>query len=315
MPITPTTYYLNAPNLADATAVFTNSSMTICAPDGYYSVGGDIVRQQVGCVLLPYEECGTCGTPCGNNISASGTQGLYQVNLDAGSLPTSLGAVIVKFNPYDVPDGVKAIFNGSVYNKLSSPNFGYIAGADISGPTYVGSTSAICSILSTGGSVSLTKYIYNGTSFVNTGTSETVAIATNQVVTKPSAVGVCVMVIPKVTASPNLINLFFYGVCPTGSFNLSVSCPALLPSFSSTVVQSTEPTSAVCSVPLNQTFYFAKVHTAVDTNVGLYDWVFSDPYGVNVLADGWYRINKLGAPNDTIRVQNGVVTTLYDKCP
>lgn len=311
---TPSTYYLDGPTLIDANSVFTNSGMTNYAPDGYYS-DASIVRQQVGHILLPQQDCPTCGTPCGGAINASGSVCVYQLNLDAGSLSTNVGAIIVKFDPVNVPDGIKAIFNGSIYNKLSSPNFGYIAGADASGPTYTGTASSSCTILNSGGSISVAKYLYNGTSFVNTGTTETVVVTTNQVVNKASAVGWCVMVIPKTTALPNLVNLFFYGVCATGtSFSVSVSCPALLPSFSSTVVQSTEPTSAICSVPLNQTFYFAKVHTAGDTNVGLYDWVFSDPYGVNVLADGWYRINNLASPNDTIRVQNGVVTTLYDKC-
>jgi len=305
------TYYLNGPTLSSSTAVFTNAAMTTCASNGYYS-DGSIVRQQVGCILLPQETCGTCGTSCNSSISTSGTTGLYQVNIDAGS---SLGAIIVKFDPLTVPDGIKALFNGVTYNKLSSPNFGYIAGADTLGPTYTGLTASACSIQTSGGTISLTKYLYDGASFINIGASESVVVTTSQVVTKASAVGNCVMVIPKVSASPSVANLLFYGVCTTAAFNIDISCPALLPSFTSTVRQATEPSSAICSVGLTETFYFAKVHTAADTYVGLYDWVFSDPYGGNVLPDGWYRISNLAAPNDTIRVQNGVVTTLYDKCP
>jgi len=58
MPIS-TTYYLNAPTLATATAVFTDAALTTCAPNGYYSDGA-ITRQQVGCVLQIAQNCPSC---------------------------------------------------------------------------------------------------------------------------------------------------------------------------------------------------------------------------------------------------------------
>jgi hypothetical protein len=56
---TKATYYINAPSFSSATAVFTDSGLTTCAPDGFYSFGG-IVRQQVGCNLLPPTSCPSC---------------------------------------------------------------------------------------------------------------------------------------------------------------------------------------------------------------------------------------------------------------
>jgi hypothetical protein len=56
---TSSVYYLNAPSLGSATAVFTNSTLATCAADGFYS-DGVIVREQVGCVLLPQQTCPTC---------------------------------------------------------------------------------------------------------------------------------------------------------------------------------------------------------------------------------------------------------------
>ena len=53
------TYYLNAPSLGSATAVFLNAALTVCAPNGFYS-DGVIVREQVGCVLLPQQTCPSC---------------------------------------------------------------------------------------------------------------------------------------------------------------------------------------------------------------------------------------------------------------
>ena len=52
-------FYINGPSLASATAVFQDALMTICAADGFYS-DGSVVREQVGCVLLPQNTCPTC---------------------------------------------------------------------------------------------------------------------------------------------------------------------------------------------------------------------------------------------------------------
>ena len=57
---TSATFYLNAPSLGSATAVFTDPEMTICAGDGFYS-DGVIVRELVSCSLLPQETCAGCG--------------------------------------------------------------------------------------------------------------------------------------------------------------------------------------------------------------------------------------------------------------
>jgi len=56
---TSSSYYINAPSLATATAVFINAGLTICAPNGFYS-DGTISREQVGCVLLPQQICPSC---------------------------------------------------------------------------------------------------------------------------------------------------------------------------------------------------------------------------------------------------------------
>ncbi len=52
-------YYLNA-SFANSTSIFTNSSMTVYAANGFYSSAG-IVRELVDGVLLPQQACGTCG--------------------------------------------------------------------------------------------------------------------------------------------------------------------------------------------------------------------------------------------------------------
>jgi hypothetical protein len=52
-------YYLDSPNFATATAVYANATLTVLAPDGYYSSHG-IVRSQVGGQLSAYAECESC---------------------------------------------------------------------------------------------------------------------------------------------------------------------------------------------------------------------------------------------------------------
>jgi hypothetical protein len=56
---TSSTFYLNGPSLASATAVYTNASLTTLAPNGYYS-DGTIVRQQSSGSLLPQSTCPSC---------------------------------------------------------------------------------------------------------------------------------------------------------------------------------------------------------------------------------------------------------------
>jgi hypothetical protein len=55
-------YFLNAPSLGSATAVFTDTDLSICAANGFYS-DGVIVREQVDCVLLPQQTCAACPPP------------------------------------------------------------------------------------------------------------------------------------------------------------------------------------------------------------------------------------------------------------
>ena len=118
------TYYLNGPTLGSSTTIYSDSSLTTVAPDGFYS-DGVTSREQVDGVLLPPVVCETCGVPCGDTISGSGATGIYLLNLDAGSTPSDVGAIIVRFDPFSVPDGIKAVYNGTTYNALTSPIDGF----------------------------------------------------------------------------------------------------------------------------------------------------------------------------------------------
>lgn len=295
----PQTYYIDGSTLLNSTAVFTDAGLTTCAPDGFYSDGINS-RELVGCILLPAQACGECATPCGEPIAASGGQGIYKVDLDAGN---SIGAMIVRFTPYSVPDGIKVLYNSGVYNKLSSPVDGYHASTDPNGYTYIGATTADCGISGTT-YPALIEYVYNGSSFVASGNTVSVFVAAGDVSLGASP-GNCVMVIPKINATPSLIQVEAVGPCSGTAWALDISCPIALTGFSSTT---THPAcSEACGFPLTQTYYNVPV---IDPNAfglpALYDWVFSDPNGQFILTDGYYGITG----GKCMTVQNGIIVAI-----
>jgi hypothetical protein len=282
-------YFLDGTNLSDSTSVYTDEGLTTCAPDGFYS-NGTIVREQVGCELLPAQICPTCPTPtgpCGGDINASGNQGVYLLNVDTGDTPTDVGAIIVKLDPFGVPDGVRATYNGVVFNKLSSPVDGYHGSTNANNPTFIGNTGQDCGI--SGSSYTLDEYQYSGGSFVATGNTQNITVDSGDV-SLGNSPGECVMVIPKTLPTPSDVALEFIGPCSGTAFNISVSCPELLTGFNS----STNPSSnadLACETIIDTVYYNAPV-TGTSGVPAIYDWVFQDAYGENVLAEGFYNTDS-----------------------
>ncbi len=308
---TSASYYLNAPSLGSATTVFMNADLTVAAPDGFYS-DGTIVREQVGSVLLPQQTCPSCATPCGSTINASGSQGVYLLDLDTGSTAPDVGAVIVRFNPQSVPDGIRATLGSTVYNKLTSSVDGLHQSTTGGNLTYVGTTGSDCGI---SGSTypSLSVFQYNGTSFVNTGTTQSVTVAPGDVSLGASAPGNTLMVIPKLTASPSVINFEVVGPCSGTAWSMSVDCPVLLTGFSSSV--SAPSYEAVCILPEDSTYYNASLYNTPGL-VGLYDFVFVDAYGSVPLTAGFYKATgSITGSNDWFQVDANGVVVAVGVCP
>lgn len=303
---TSSTYYLNAPSLGSATAVFTNAALTVCAPNGFYS-DGIISRQLVDCVLLPQQTCPSCSIPCGSTVTANGNQGIYYLNVNLG---TAIGAVIIRFNPLNIPDGIKAVYNTVVYNGVSSPVYGWRKGT-AGLHTYLGSLSAACSSgIVAGSPYTLNEFQYDGTTFAPLGTTESVSVTTGQMQLTTATPGNTLMVIPKIAASPSILNLSIIGPCSGTEFSVSVACPALLTSFdSSTVSASSE---LACEKNIVQTYYVAHVNGSSGT-LGLYDLVFSDANGQSKLSAGFYKTNDAGANNWYQVDANGAIV-LFGTC-
>lgn len=302
-------YYLNGADLASSTAIFLDPYMTVCAPDGYYS-DGLIVRLQTGCVLQETEplQCDCGGLSCNEFESIAGGAGLYILNVDLG---TDTGAVIVTFMPNGTPDGIKVNYNGSTYNQLSSVIDGYHA-APPNLPTYVGDTTFDCGLVANSPYV-LTEYENSGTVFNPTGNFSTVTITSAQVsLTLTLDPMQCIMVIPKTSPAPSGLSAIMYGICEGSSYNISISCPQKLKPFYSTGEGGN--TGESCGLPTDQIYYSAPVNGDGAT-LGLYDWIFTDNNGQNVLGNGYYTAPiHCPAPYDSFEIQNGIIKQFLTFC-
>lgn len=317
---TPNNYYLNA-DFADATSIFTNSSMTTFAANGFYALDG-IVRELVDGVLLPQQICEPCVRDCGGAIFPSTAAGKYNLNVDYG---TDTGAIIVKLNVNVSQIGIRATFDGVTYNKLSAPLDGIHQSANYGHFTITGTNPAFCvngpcvwqaagCVTPPAGNKLLSVFewgsIGGSPSFVPSGTTETIDWVPSDFAVNayPNSPGLSVMVIPKPSATPNTLFIEVAEPCTGQNFSYYLPCVEELPSFSGSVVFGSA--SIPCATSLGQTYYFAKVHTAADSYVGLYDLVFTDPNGEFPLADGFYLTNKVAAPNKVLEIVDGIIVAI-----
>lgn len=268
------TYYLDGDTLATATAVYTDANLTVCAPDGFYS-DGVISREQSGCQLLPVIECPLCAGDCSlSPITLVGTSGVYNARFDMGNTVADTGAIVIDFQFGNVPDGVIVEYNGQTYNELSSEVVGFLA-APAGQPTYVGKIADDCGIAGT--TQDLEVYEYNGSNYLNTGTTESVSISPNQVKTTLAAPLRCVMVIPKPNALPEELDVKVIAACPQASFIYTVRCPANLPSFEMIPTPALTLQAACELTPVGYIPFFHALVNGNATDIGLYDFVFSNP--------------------------------------
>jgi hypothetical protein len=328
------TYCFDGLNFSQASSLYTDSTLSVLAADGFYSQGG-VVRQQSNGVLLAAQACGACSVPCGNGISVSLSQnGFFDINFDVGN---TLGAVVAYFYMGNsIADGVIANFNSVNYNRLTAQGNdgttlvdGSGTAVDYSGignqgtgdPTYVGSdtaniiraytnTSVTPGVCNTGDAPE--NYSYAGSSYVAQGTLNPLTVTNTMCGRALSGSPVFTMVIPKTSASPTSLNLKISAPACGTFFAYELDCPAGLSSFGSSVAQST----TACAVN-TQTYYFAKNATGtnvpftVDTNTipNVGNFVFTDVNGATYLNDTatiqYYIIGNTTA----IGVRNGVVVS------
>ena len=330
------TYCFDGLNFSQASALYTDSTLTTLSPDGWYSQS-NIIRQQLNGVLLNAQPCGTCLISCGSGVDASfSSNGFFNADID---LANDTGAVILYFYMgASIPDGVLTTYNGSTYNRLTCEGnhntYTIVDGSntqvDYSGInnqgtgriTYVGNSNT--SLLSdspynttpSGTCTSGDKpqnYTYTGSSYVAQGTYETVTVASNEIGVNPGGASrVFTMVVPKTSASPSTINLLIGAPMCGTFFRWEVDCPVALPSFTASAAQSTTACAASTT-----TYYFARNATGtsnafvVDTNTtpNVGNWVFSDANGSAYLNDTSTIQYYIIANTTAIGVRNGVVVS------
>ncbi len=114
-------YYLDGPTLSQATSIYTDDALTICAPDGVYS-DGSITRVLTECVLGPAKLCPSCGEKCDSELNFYDNEtGVFRSTIAVGNAPGDIGAIIIRFDPTNYPQGFKAVYDGITYNSFSSP--------------------------------------------------------------------------------------------------------------------------------------------------------------------------------------------------
>ena len=330
------TFCFDGVNFSSATSLYTDSTLSTLANDGYYGQGL-IVRQQLNGVLLNAQPCSACLVPCGSGLSASiGNQnGVFDANID---LANDLGAVVIRcFMGGSIPDGIIATLNGVGYNRLTAADnhngvslvdgsntqvdYAGIGNQGTSLPTYVGNQNV--DLLSNSPYDSAGSCPTQGTSptdfslvsgtYVDQGTTQNVTVASNAIgyASDPNS-PVFTMVVPKTSVTPTTLNLkIFAPLCGT-AFNWEVDCPVALPSF-----QASTPENAATCAAATQTYYFIQNATgtsvpySIRTNtvpeVG--NFVFSDANGSTYLGDAATIKYFIIGGTTALGVRNGVVVS------
>ena len=305
-------YYLNGPTLASATKIFTDSDLTICAADGWYS-DGQISREQKSCSLLPQQICNSCLAGCDENIDAGGNSGIYKLSFSTGG---AIGALIVYFNPQSVPDGLRAIYDSVVYNKVTSITYGSLKSNNSSNFTFLGSASSDCNIGNTldgGGYTNQDIFIYdiaiadfptipNATNGVVTGTSGDVQLTA----TGP---GYCTLVVPVLSISETTILLEVFGPCSGTAWDLNLNCPIEL----SGVL--TSNIGGDCNTTLfPNTYYNVPNFGGTLGEPAIHEFFTQDSSGASLVPAGDYTINPASAKKIITVDSNGVIVSI-STCP
>jgi hypothetical protein len=177
-------------------------------------------------------------------------------------------------------------------------------------PIYLGNLANDCGLVA-GSPFILNKYIYNGSTFIPTGSTQSVSIGSSQLQLTAGNPDRCIMVIPKTSASPTDLQFTIIGPCENDSFSLNVNCPIKLPSFNSTAAGVGD---ALCSMAIDSLFFSASVN-GDGYILGLYDFIFLDENGEFPIPDGYYRCPAhLTSPNDSIKVFNGIIVEIFQNC-
>lgn len=264
-----------------------------------------------------WDSCCGCLPAIGCDIgrlNTSGGQGYYTANIETGG---DTGAIILYLDPKSVPDGIRATYDGQVYNKLTSRVYGYLGSDNPNGYSVIGMTGASdCGLAANGFNGSLNEFAWDGSAFTQTGSQVTVNIATTDVNLTSGKPSYSCLVIPKPNPGPSTYTLETVGPCSNTAWDLILACPAKLVSYQSSTIAASS--SEACSKLLDVNYYNVPAdYINRESRKGipkLYDFVFSDENAVNKLPAGWYKFREnRDNTNKAMQVDaNGVIISIIN---
>ena len=330
------TFYWAGVTFQSATQLYTDSNLTIVAPDGWYSIGG-FYREMSGGILGATQNCPTCAppnteaVPCDTSlIPDPASVGKFTATFNAGS---TTGAIIVIFDPVMVPDKCTWTYDGVSASEYSSPNYGYLQGIIGNG----GSASPLefgCLDINNNVAWLGNAYGSNGLQFPggdytwlpnvppSVGSWNWSGVVTPNIlgpydnqtnggidlVPTGPLVGNCMMVVPKTNSSPSTIIVEMEGVCINTAWSVKVNCPIRLNEFKAGVE------GGVCGDKSLPSLYTASPHTTtgVSNIIQVHDWIFLDVNGENYCPAGVYPVTipALGGNHFVTVGPNSVVTNV-----
>tara|TARA_R110000744_G_scaffold153039_2_gene267331 strand:- start:649 stop:1578 length:930 start_codon:yes stop_codon:yes gene_type:complete len=298
--------FINASTFVTATAVYDDADLTIISPDGYYQYNSEY-RYQLNGSLGPLVVCASCDDPSGPVIDC-GTpvvipqsgRGLYKLQYSAAN---TTGAISIYFEPQAIPDGIRVLYDGVYYNRLSSPTDG-----NRQSTSGIANAFTILGIINSCAAAPQTPSLpfYNGIDAV-TGQwiPGTPSPQVTNIYTGDDVLGGAneynLLIIPKPNATPSEVVVDIVGPCSTTQFNIEVACPSALPSF-----QGKSIASGTGCTTANATYYFGRFRNQVNTYPELNNPVFNDVNGEFRVLDGNYFMDN----SQVITVTNGVVSSI-----
>ena len=293
------TYYLNGATLITSTAIFSNSTLTTAAANGFYS-DGQYVVEQTGAPSAPilslWTGCPSCVPFCDVDIASivQGLGGIYKMAYDVGA--SGNACVVVTFTPNSIPNGIKVTAGGPsnlIDFKLSSENFGKLESTS-GNYTLCGTASSAC--ITTPDTTSYSVFDWENGNWINSGTPQNATLEAGDEQYTVSPPGKCSMVIPSYTPVSTFGTLNVEVISPclqdSPSWSVSVQCPALIPATNTSSVNSTSV--GACGLPTGTDHYFVAADGTIGGAPTLHAFVFTDNYGLTPAADGWiaYFSNK-----------------------
>ena len=298
---TPTTFYLDASSLGFATAVYTDGALVTPAAAGWYS-DGVISRYQTITSTLPSlglsQNCENCNPSGDGTVSTDGTteKGFYDATFEVGA---ATGAMVIKYKPNSVPNGILAKYNSVSYNKLSSQLFGKLESTVSTNFTIAGQASSQCSGIV--GTKDYLKYIANGSSYDLQSGSQSVTIASGDLNLTTTNPGFCVMVIPKLAATPATVDIEIIAPCESGlNFAIIAKTPAAIPATVTSAVLASSV--AACAAAKATNHYIVNTDAVSGGKPQIYGFVFTDANGVTPAADGFIADSA-----DYFQISDGII--------